>query len=139
MVEEHQLCGDLKRELEQVTDEKETLIRERELAIKRVTDSFQLKLTQTEQQLQEISANYQILFEQSKHNIESGEVLEDYKKRAQLAIKKANASVLKLTEENEKLVSSVTNLNQLYEEQRSRIEDLTKEKASLMEELEDMK
>ncbi len=135
LVDEHVECGDLKVRVKQLEDDNEMLTKERELVLKKVTDQYQSKLSNTEQQLSELNATYQILLEQSKHNIDSGEVLEDYKKRAQLAIKKANASVVKLTEDNEKLTASLASLNQMVEEKQLEADALNLEKKDLLDEL----
>lgn len=136
LLEEHTMCGDLKFRINQLEEENEALTRERELVTKKTAEQYQVKLANAEQQLSELNANYQILLEQSKHNIESGDVLEDYKKRAQLAIKKANASVVKLTEENEQLIANLSSINQSIEEQKLLVAQLQSEKDALLDECE---
>jgi hypothetical protein len=88
LTEAHNQCHGLKELVDSLTVEKNALIQDYEDKLVRTTNRFTTEIEVKDQKLIEITADFHILQQQSRSNVDTSEILDDYKKRAQLALKK---------------------------------------------------
>lgn len=114
------------QEIQSHLDEKESALSSLEIAKKRAEEELSMLLRESEKKYSILSEEFRKFQEQSGNNAEHAQALENYKRRSQLALKKANASAATLQEENVQLQQQLLSAQKDTESMREAEENARK-------------
>jgi hypothetical protein len=112
------------QELQMQMEEKEAALLAVEVSKRRIEEDLGELLRESERKYSLLSDEFRKLQENSGHNAEQAQALENYKRRSQLALKKANASAASLQDENTQLQNQLQGLHREIELLRQSEESL---------------